>query len=263
VSGYDSAAPSFDRQRALPDGVAEAIHAAVMAVAGGVQRPRLLDIGAGAGRIGHTFVAAGNNYIGVDLSFEMLRAFLRRATWVGAAASPRLVRADGAYLPFPDATFDVVMMIQIFGGMSGFRLLVSEARRVLRPPGTVVLGRTLAPEHCLDAQLKQRLALILSEIGMDPGHNFHDGVEQALNSAACSTESVVAASWRADRTAREFLERHRTGARFSALPEPVKEEALRQLAVWAVATFGSLDVVYSELYAFAVQVFKFAPGAPL
>jgi ubiquinone/menaquinone biosynthesis C-methylase UbiE len=266
ASAFDAAAPSFNRHRALPDGVAEAIRTAAIAAAGGVSRPRFLDIGAGAGRIGHPFVAAGDNYVGVDLSFGMLRAFLHRATCSGAApgpAPPRLVRADGRYLPFPDAIFDVVMMVQIFGGMSGFRLLVAEARRVLRPSGAVVLGRTLAAEHGVDARLKQPLALILSEIGIHPGHNFHDEVEQALNSAARSVESVLAASWQADRTAREFLERHRTGARFSALPEPVKEEALRQLAVWAVARFGSLDVVYSEPYAFALQVFKFGPGAPV
>jgi ubiquinone/menaquinone biosynthesis C-methylase UbiE len=266
MSAYDAAAPSFDRHRALPDGVAEAIRAALMAAAGGVPRPRLLDIGAGAGRIGHPFVAAGDNYVGVDLSFGMLRAFLHRATCGGASreqASPRLVRADGRNLPFPDATFDVVMMIQIFGGMTGFRLLVAEARRVLRLSGAVVLGRTLAAEHGVDARLKQRLALILSEIGIGPGHNFHDEIEQALNSAARSAESVLAASWQADRTAREFLERHRTGARFSALPEPVKGEALRRLTVWAVATFGSLDAVFSEQYAFTLQVFKFTPGAHL
>jgi len=90
------------------------------------------------------------------------------------------VRADGRNQPFPDATFDVVMMIQIFGGMTGFRLLVAEARRVLRLSGAVVLGRTLAAEHGVDARLKQRLALILSEIGIGPGHNFHDEIEQAL-----------------------------------------------------------------------------------
>jgi ubiquinone/menaquinone biosynthesis C-methylase UbiE len=145
MSAYDAAAPSFDRHRALPDGVAEAIRASVMAAAGGMPRPRFLDIGAGAGRIGDTFVAAGDNYFGVDMSFGMLRAFLHRATCDGASpgpASPRLVRADGRYLPFRDATFDVVMMIQIFGGMSGFRLLVSEARRVLRPSGDPARTRT-------------------------------------------------------------------------------------------------------------------------
>ena len=237
----------------------------MVAAADGVRRPLVLDIGAGAGRIGHTFVKAGDEYVGIDLSFGMLRTFQRRATCGGASPGSRrlrLVQTDGRYLPFPDAAFDAVMMIQIFGGMRGFPLLVSEARRVLRPSGAVILGRTLAAENCIDARLRQRLALILSEIGIDPGHNFHDEVGQALNSVARSAQVVVAASWRADRTAREFLERHRTGARFSVLPEPVKEEALCQLAAWAAATFGSLDAVYSEPCAFALQVFKFGRGAP-
>ena len=39
VSAYDAAAPRFDRPRALPNGVAESIRAAVLAVAS-VPRPR-------------------------------------------------------------------------------------------------------------------------------------------------------------------------------------------------------------------------------
>src|ERR1700674_708897 len=121
MSAYDSAAASFDRHRALPEGVAEAIRAAVLAAAAGVARPRLLDLGAGTGRIGWPFVAAGDYYVGVDLSLGMLHAFLGRPACGGAP--PRLVQADGRHLPFPDATFDAVMMIQVFGGMRGWRRL--------------------------------------------------------------------------------------------------------------------------------------------
>ena len=158
MSAYECGA-EFDLHRALPDGVAESIRAAVLAVAGDAPRPRLLDIGAGAGRIGWSFVAAGDDYVGVDLSFGMLRGFLQRAACGGSSpelAPPRLVRADGRYLPFPDAAFDAVMMIQVFGGLSGWRRLVTEARRVLRPSGALVVGRTLAPEDGVDARMKQR-----------------------------------------------------------------------------------------------------------
>ena len=44
----------------------------------GATRPRLLDLGAGTGRIGWPFVAAGDDYVGVDLSLGMLREFVRR-----------------------------------------------------------------------------------------------------------------------------------------------------------------------------------------
>jgi ubiquinone/menaquinone biosynthesis C-methylase UbiE len=257
MSLYDAAAPSFDRHRALPDGVAPAIRAAVLASIGEVRQPRLLDLGAGTGRIGWPFVAAGDDYIGVDLSLGMLRAFMGRAECSGAPA--RLAQADGQRLPFPDATFDAVLLIQVFGGMPGWRLLMTEARRVLRRTGALIIGRTVAPADGIDAQMKQHLAHLLNAMGVEADRrNVHDDVQHWLGAAARRVNSVIAASWKADRTPRGFLVRHRTGARFAALPEPVKDEAMRRLGIWAGETFGSLDAVFSEQYAFELHAFKFA-----
>src|SRR5258708_7655010 len=111
MSAYDSLAPSFDRHRILPDGVAEAIRAAVLASIDTPQ-PRLLDLGAGTGRVSWPLAAAGDDYVGVGLSRGMLSAFLGRAAWSGAP--PRLVQADGRHLPFPDATFHAAMLFQRF-----------------------------------------------------------------------------------------------------------------------------------------------------
>src|SRR3954454_18258119 len=162
MSVYDLAAPSFERHRALPDGVPETIRALVLEGAD-ASPPRLLDLGAGTGRIGIPFVAAGDDYVGVDLSFGMLSEFRRRAG--SSVRAPRLVRADGERLPFADASFDAIMLIQVFGGMRGWRRLLTEARRVLRGAGVLVLGRTLAPPDGLDARMKAQLALLLEEIG--------------------------------------------------------------------------------------------------
>jgi ubiquinone/menaquinone biosynthesis C-methylase UbiE len=259
MSSYDAAAPSFDRHRALPDGVAPAIRAAVLAFIDEVRQPRLLDLGAGTGRIGWPFVAAGDDYIGVDLSLGMLRAFMGRAECKGAPA--RLAQANGQCLPFPDATFDAVLLIQVFGGMPGWRLLVTEARRVLRQTGALVVGRTVAPADGIDAQMKQHLAHLLEAMGVEADRrNVRDDVQHWLGAAAHRINSVIAASWKADRTPSGFLVRHRTGARFAALPEPVKDEAMRQLGIWAGETFGSLDAVFSEQHVFELHTFKFAEG---
>jgi hypothetical protein len=74
TSAYDVAAPSFDAYRSLPSGVAAAVRAAALDAAGSPQ-PRVLDLGAGTGRIGRAFVAAGDDYVGVDLSSGMLNQF--------------------------------------------------------------------------------------------------------------------------------------------------------------------------------------------
>jgi SAM-dependent methyltransferase len=252
-SAFDAAAPRFDRHRTLPPGVPPAIRAAVLAAVD-ASAPRLLDLGAGTGRIGDVFVAAGDDYVGVDLSLGMLREFARRN-----GPAPRLAQADGERLPFGDATFDAVLMIQVFGGMRGWRRVLAEARRVLRPSGALVLGRAVAPEDGIDARMRLRLADILRDLGVAAeGQNTRADAQGSLASCARRSSRVLAATWSAQRSARGFLERHRGGARFSVLPDPIKDESLRRLADWAVATFGSLDTTHDEQHAFELQIFIFA-----
>jgi demethylmenaquinone methyltransferase/2-methoxy-6-polyprenyl-1,4-benzoquinol methylase len=249
ASPYDAGAPSFDRFRALPDGVPEEIRAAVLAALA-APSPRLLDIGAGTGRIGAPFVAADDDYVGVDLSLGMLREFARR----GAA---RLAQADAERLPFGDASFDAVLMVNVFGGMRGWRRVVGEARRVLRERGALLIGRAVAPDDGVDARMKQRLAGLLGEHGIATDRpNARADVERSL-AAAAARRLVTVARWSAERTPRGFIERHRTGARFSALPGPVKDEALAALADWAAATFAGLDAPVRETHAFELQIFTF------
>jgi ubiquinone/menaquinone biosynthesis C-methylase UbiE len=250
VSAYDAIAPRFERDRALPDGVAEAIRAAVLAAAR-VAQPRLLDLGAGAGRIGWPFVAAGDDYVGVDLSFGMLQAFAARG-----GRTARLVQADGLRLPFADASFDAVMLVQVFGGMSAWQAFAGEVRRVLRAPGVVLIGRTAAPEDGVDARMKRQLGVILGE-GGGRGGKARENVEHLLGASAARVEHRTVASWSAQRTPRQFISRHRAGARFSKLAEAVKDDAMRKLGAWAEKTFGALDAASSETHSFELQVFRF------
>jgi SAM-dependent methyltransferase len=229
--------------------VPEAIRSAILGVVDAT-RPRLLDLGAGTGRIGRAFVAPGDDYVGVDLALAMLRAFAQRGAMY-------LVQADGAHLPFPDATFDAVMLIQAFGGMQGWRRVLAETRRVLRPAGALVVGRAVAPADGVDARMKQHLATILDEMGVArEGGNRREDALRFLEQTATGS-CVNAAAWEADRTARGFLERHRTGARFAALPASIKDAALGKLAAWAAETFGSLDRASRERHYFELRVFRF------
>jgi SAM-dependent methyltransferase len=217
-----------------------------------VARPRLLDLGAGTGRIGWPFVAAGDDYVGVDLSFGMLRAFVARCE-----RAPRLVQADGHDLPFGGASFDAVMLVQVFGGMSDWRQFADEVRRVLRPAGAIVIGRAAAPEDGIDARMKRQLDSILAESAAKPRGNARADVERLFGASATWVERRIAGRWVAQRAPRQFIARHRNGARFASLPEGVKDGAMARLAAWAEETFGSLDASSSEPHEFELQVFKF------
>jgi ubiquinone/menaquinone biosynthesis C-methylase UbiE len=255
MSQYDAAATRFELHRMLPSEAPAAIRAAVLDAIG-PPRPRLLDLGAGTGRIGRAFVSARDEYLGVDLSSGMLYEFAQQAAQEDAV--PILVCADGQRLPVQDSLFDGVMMMQVLGAARNWRPLVNEALRVLRSPGTLIIGHTDMPADGLDARMKQRLASLLDDMAVAPYHtNARDEVRHWLESIAQSSARVTAAEWETARTPRAFLDRQPSGAQFSRLPQPIKDEALRKLAAWAIATFGSLDTVFRERHSFELQVFKF------
>jgi ubiquinone/menaquinone biosynthesis C-methylase UbiE len=253
-SAFDLNAARFERHRTLPSGVPEAIREAVWDSTGSGSSARVLDLGAGSGRIGRAFVEAGDSYVGVDFSLSMLNEFRARSS------SAHLVHADGGQLPFPDCSFELVLLMQVLSGTHNWRDLLGEALRVIVPGGFVVVGHTVTPAAGVDAQMKKQLARTLEQTGVAP-HASEKTREQSLEwLRSCSSRSLqsTAASWTALRTPREFLERHRSGARFSALPPAVQEEALRKLGAWAEKTWGSLDKDFPEEHTFELYIFEIA-----
>jgi ubiquinone/menaquinone biosynthesis C-methylase UbiE len=263
-SPYDATAPAFEDHRGLPAGVPDAIRSAVWESVGVPARRRVLDLGAGTGRFGRTFVAAGDAYVGVDSSLGMLEGFAAQQRETGASAA-RLVQADGASLPFADAVFDAVLLMQVLSEGRGWRRLLVDAGRVLRLDGALVVGRTLKPEAGVDARLKSRLAEILTGMGVEPDgpRGQRTNALSWLTSVYAEGRRVEATHWFSERTPRRFIERHQTGHRFAQLPSAVREEAIGQLSEWAVTIFGSLDAAFPETYTFELQIFRFptAEGA--
>ncbi|MBI1201651.1 MAG: methyltransferase domain-containing protein [Rhodopseudomonas sp.] len=251
MSNFDAAAAAFDRHRALPEDAARAVRTAVLHAL--PPRPRLLDLGAGSGRIGWPFITAGDDYIGLDLSRGMLQAFRARST------TARLVQADGCALPFANETFDGVLLVQIFGGLSQWQALLGEALRVLRPGGALIIGRTRTPDDGVDASMKRQLSVILGEHG-EPAEsrNSREPTQRQLRDLAATDVEIEAAHWQADRSPRGFIDRHASGARFATLPPTRRCDALRQLSVWATGRFGSLDAHVTEIHRFTLRIFKFA-----
>jgi ubiquinone/menaquinone biosynthesis C-methylase UbiE len=221
---------------------------------------RVLDLGAGTGRVGAAFVAAGDAYIAVDPSAGMLARFAAKAaSRAGSAPSLALVQADGRALPFPGSAFDAVLLVQVLSGAPRWRSLLTEARRVLRPEGGLVLGKAVGPPEGVDARMRAQLSVILAELGADtrPRGAQREEARAWLAPVAGRMTEVTAARWQAARTPGEFLTRHATGARFAALPRPIQDEALRRLADWAVTAFGALDAPLIEPHAFVLDVCVF------
>jgi hypothetical protein len=84
-----------------------------------------------------------------------------------------------------------------------------------------------------------------------------DDLRQWMLTTARRIDEVVAARWDATRSPLDFLERHATGARFTALPRAVRDEALQRLREWAFATFGNVNTMFTESHEFVLALCVF------
>jgi SAM-dependent methyltransferase len=201
-------------------------------------------------------VHAGDDYVAADLSLGMLREFMRQAH--GHCGTPLLVQADGEQLPFRDGSFDAVMLVQIFGGMQGWRRVVGEARRVLRQSGVLLIGQWIIPPDGIDEQMKQRILGLFAEMSLSRElQSRRENVQRWLETTATQSTRIIAATWRVNRSPRDFLNRRSSGAQFSMLPAATQTAVLEKLSAWAVKSFGSLDAVFAEQHEFELRVFKF------
>jgi ubiquinone/menaquinone biosynthesis C-methylase UbiE len=93
---------------------------------------RALDLGCGDGRL--TSLLRAQNVTGADVS----QVALERAAARLPDARLELVRPDEP-LPFPDNEFELVLCAETIEHVRDVQLLLSEARRVLQPGGTLAL----------------------------------------------------------------------------------------------------------------------------
>jgi 2-polyprenyl-6-hydroxyphenyl methylase/3-demethylubiquinone-9 3-methyltransferase len=122
---FDAVAGRFRREV----GEADYRLRAVIGALDGLADPLVLDLGCGKGRFARRLTDRGLRVVGIDLSRAMLRE---------AGGIPRVL-GSGRQLPFADRTFDAVLAVETLQHVRNVAVTVSEARRVLRPGGRLVV----------------------------------------------------------------------------------------------------------------------------
>lgn len=149
---FSANAAEWNRLRSLH--VAESdVETALVQMVDGQKFDAHLDIGTGTGRILELLSGRVTRSLGVDLSPEMLAIARARLTHAGLTrAQVRL--ADLFELPAEDASFDLVTLHQVLHYLDDPARAVTEAARVLRPGGALLIAdfaphdiETLREEH--------------------------------------------------------------------------------------------------------------------
>ena len=117
----------------------------LVAFAGVKAGETVLDVGCGTGVVAITAARAGARVTGLDLTPALLDQAREDAALAGVAEIV-WTEGDAESLPYPDASFDVVL--SQFGHMFAPRpeVAIAEMRRVLKPGGRIAFA-TWPPEH--------------------------------------------------------------------------------------------------------------------
>jgi len=128
-SGFAAGADRYERAR---PGYSDETMDHVLGALGIGPTTRVLDIGAGTGKLTRVLVASGASVVASEPSASM------RTTFADVLPGTPQVGAAAEYLPFADGSFDAVTVAQAFHWFDAPRALV-ECVRVLGPGGRLAL----------------------------------------------------------------------------------------------------------------------------
>jgi ubiquinone/menaquinone biosynthesis C-methylase UbiE len=245
---FDRVASIYDETRRLPPAILQRVADAIIDLTGMVPTtdwtPTYLELGVGTGRIALPLIERGVHFTGVDISEEMLQRL--REKLAAHSLKADILRADITQLPFPSASFDVVIAVHVLHLVPEWHKALYEAQRVLRRDGYIVVGSDQSAPSSPKAHMNALWRDIVHTLGESterPGaEHFHD-IVAALQEMGGQGQECVAARWVDTVTPRQVITRIRD--RIHSATWLVSDEGLREsligLEAELRAEYGDLD----------------------
>lgn len=258
----------YDALRGHPPEVAKAIGEAIAAQLGA--GARVLELGIGTGRIALPVAAAGCKVVGIDVSAHMLAALSKRGNQAHPA-SIDLAQGNITALPFRPQSFDGALAVHVLHLVADWASVLGEVGRVLRPGGTLVLGRDWVDPESFAGMIRNHFRRTVVEVGTDmlpPGASAaappSGGAAivrhlMQLGARPVGEGEISAAEWRTEISPGQVLDgiRSRDDAESWVLPDEVLSETMRRLDAFAAQQWSDLDTPLAVTRRFLLGVFRF------
>jgi len=125
-SGYDLAAWGYDKRENYLNSFEKG---SVLPLLGEIKGKKILDVGAGTGRLSLPLFNEGALVTALDVSAEMLKLLKQKQPDID------IVTGEAEDMPFPDNTFDVVVCAFLIVHLKDPIVFFDEVYRVLKPGG--------------------------------------------------------------------------------------------------------------------------------
>lgn len=250
---FDRAAGFYDQTRGFPPGMPEQVAAVAIDLLGA--HARVLEIGVGTGRIAKPLLSAGVQITGIDLSRNMMN---RLRETLGDLHAPALLQGDITRLPFANDMFDAVIGVHILHLVGGWQQAIDEALRVMKPGGSLLLGRNSYRPN--DAQaIRAQLGDLMEKHGVKRSSIGvrEDDVESELLRRGASVETRETPAIITQGSVAEEIDAiaHRVWSSTWAIPDDVMPEIIAQLKANALREYGTLQHPFDVPHTFTWKKF--------
>jgi ubiquinone/menaquinone biosynthesis C-methylase UbiE len=200
---------------------------------------RVLDVGAGTGRVAITFAAIGYKVVALDPALPMLKELRGKAP----DSQIQIVAGEGAQLPFAAGYFDAVILARVLYLMADWRKVLQQSYDVLKPGGWLFheWGNGEADEAWV--QIREKTRTLFEDAGVKnpfhPGARSESEIDDFLAGVGFHRSNELPVGPGPNMTLLQFLDRIMSGevSYIWNVPKHVQESCLPQLKKWAENTF--------------------------
>jgi len=240
---FDRVAHVYDETRGLPPEVEREVGANLAALVRTIApAARVLEVGAGTGRVAVPLAAAGVRVAAADISPKMLSLLRTKSDVVD------VLLAEATHLPFRARSFDVVLFVHILHLVPDAAAAVRAALALLRPGGAIIQGGDdRAPGLRVQADyIIQRIVgeILGREIGTWDAHGeAQETCERVLAERGAALERVTLARWTGTQRADRMLERlaRKDYSNSWKIPDEILGEVVARARPELEALYGGLE----------------------